>query len=69
MLSKTSSAQCDSLVEEQFHAYIGVDLDGPVISDPLVEPAQLNGSGAGEDVRASKVTGAAHYTKACTTAR
>jgi preprotein translocase subunit SecD len=40
-LSKTGSQQWDQLARAQFHALIGVQLDGEVISAPITEPTQI----------------------------
>ena len=36
----TGSSQWDTLPKEQFHAIIGIDLDGQVISAPITQPTQ-----------------------------
>lgn len=41
-LTSSGSVQWDQLAYEQFHAYIGVDEDGAVISAPLTLPIQSN---------------------------
>lgn len=39
-LTSSGSVLWDQLAQEQFHAYIGVDQDGAVISAPLILPTQ-----------------------------
>jgi preprotein translocase subunit SecD len=39
-LTSAGSAQWDALAKEQFHAIIGIDLDGQVISAPITQPTQ-----------------------------
>lgn len=41
-LSPTGASQWDKLTEQQFHAFIGVVLDGKVISAPITEPTQTS---------------------------
>jgi hypothetical protein len=38
--SKTASSRWDALAKSQFHTYVGVDLDGAVLSVHLIEPTQ-----------------------------
>ncbi|MGA2836750.1 MAG: protein translocase subunit SecD [Acidimicrobiales bacterium] len=39
-LTGAGSAQWDALAQKQFHAIIGIDLDGQVISAPITQPTQ-----------------------------
>jgi preprotein translocase subunit SecD len=39
-LTGPGASQWDKLAEEQFHAIIGIDLDGQVISAPITQPSQ-----------------------------
>jgi preprotein translocase subunit SecD len=39
-LTSDGSAQWDALAKQQFHAIIGIDLDGQVISAPITQPTQ-----------------------------
>jgi len=39
-LTSAGSAQWDKLASQQFHAIIGIDLDGTVISAPITQPTQ-----------------------------
>ena len=39
-LTSTGSMQWDNLAQQQFHAYIAIDLDGQVQSAPLTQPGQ-----------------------------
>jgi hypothetical protein len=38
--TKTGSSEWDKLLQQQFHAYVGIDLDGQVLSAPLTLPNQ-----------------------------
>jgi SecD-like export protein len=40
ILSTSGSRQLDTLTQTQFHAIIGIDLNGQVISAPITEPTQ-----------------------------
>jgi preprotein translocase subunit SecD len=40
VLTTGGSAQWDALAKEQFHAIVGVDLNGQVISAPITQPTQ-----------------------------
>jgi preprotein translocase subunit SecD len=42
VLTSAGSAQWDALAKEQFHAIIGIDLDGKVISAPITQPTQAS---------------------------
>lgn len=39
-LTSAGSAQWDALAQKQFHAIIGIDLDGEVVSAPITQPTQ-----------------------------
>jgi preprotein translocase subunit SecD len=39
-LTSAGASQWDTLAKEQFHAIIGIDLDGQVISAPITQPTQ-----------------------------
>ena len=39
-LTSTGAALWDSLAQKQFHAIIGIDLDGKVVSAPITQPTQ-----------------------------
>jgi preprotein translocase subunit SecD len=39
-LTSAGSSQWDALAQQQFHAIIGIDLDGQVISAPITQPTQ-----------------------------
>jgi hypothetical protein len=41
-LTDAGSAQWDALAQEQFHAYLGVVVDGHVISAPITQPTQAS---------------------------
>ena len=40
VLTSAGSTAWDTLAKEQFHAIIGIDLDGQVISAPITQPTQ-----------------------------
>ena len=39
-LNETDAKKWDALADQQFHAYIGIDLDAQVVSAPLTLPSQ-----------------------------
>jgi len=41
-LTSTGASQWDALASQQFHAIIGIDLDGQVISAPITQPTQAS---------------------------
>jgi preprotein translocase subunit SecD len=52
-LSSTGSRQWDNLATQQFHAYIGMDLDAQIISAPLTLPNQASFTSFGGKVQIS----------------
>ena len=52
-LTSAGAAQWDALAQAQFHAIIGIDLDGTVISAPLTQPDQAAYSSFGGTVQIS----------------
>jgi preprotein translocase subunit SecD len=57
-LNSSGSRDWDSLATQQFHAYIGIDLDAQVISAPLTLPNQAAFTSFGGKVQISE-----HFTK------
>jgi preprotein translocase subunit SecD len=52
-LTSAGSAQWDALSKQQFHAIIGIDLDGQVISAPITQPTQASWSSFNGQVQIS----------------
>ena len=52
-LSGTGATQWDTLADQQFHAIIGIDLDGQVISAPITQPTQTSFTSFGGTVQIS----------------
>ncbi len=52
-LTGSGSTQWDTLAQQQFHAYIAIDLDGEVESAPLTQPGQSTFSSFGGKVQIS----------------
>jgi len=52
-LTSEGAAQWDALADEQFHAYVAMDVDGVVDSAPLTEPTQNTFSSFGGKVEIS----------------
>jgi hypothetical protein len=52
-LTEAGSAQWDALAQQQFHAFIGVVVDGRVISAPITQPTQTTFSSFGGRVQIS----------------
>ncbi|HMK63996.1 MAG TPA: protein translocase subunit SecD [Acidimicrobiales bacterium] len=52
-LKGAGSSAWDRLADQQFHAYIAIDLDGQVISAPLTQPSQATFSSFGGKVQIS----------------
>jgi hypothetical protein len=50
-LNGHGAAQWDALARQQFHAFIGIELDGKVISSPIIQPAQGSFSSFGGQVQ------------------
>ncbi len=52
-LTGTGATQWDTLAQQQFHAIIGIDLDGQVISAPITQPTQSSFTSFGGTVQIS----------------
>ena len=52
-LTSKGASQWDTLASEQFHAIIGIDLDGQVISAPITQPTQSSFTSFGGQVQIS----------------
>jgi preprotein translocase subunit SecD len=52
-LNGHGATQWDNLSRQQFHAFIGIDLNGKVISAPIIQPAQPSFSSFGGQMQIS----------------
>jgi preprotein translocase subunit SecD len=52
-LTGKGATEWDTFAQQQFHAIIGIDLDGQVISDPITQPTQQAPSSFGGSVQIS----------------
>jgi len=52
-LTPIGSTHLDALAQQQFHAFIAIDLDGHVLSAPVIEPTQASFSSFGGEFQIS----------------